>query len=311
MKIIFFGSSDFSIPALKACCDASHDIVLVITTPDQKKGRGLKYGATVVKTFCEEYGLPVNAPESLKNPALIDAVQALSPDLFVVSSYGKFIPSSWLKIPSVASLNVHPSLLPKYRGASPLNAPILNGDKETGISIAEVTAKLDAGDVFAQTRFPLDDHMDALQLEEKLGDLSYGLLLEVMQQAEKGKLHRVPQDEAAASYAGKLHKEDGLVHFGMDALEISRRVRGLKPWPGAYLLIEGLPFILLDVEAQSRSHESKPGTLLEIHTEGVITMATGKGVLHIKKVKPAGKKEMTGADYIRGRRLQPGFVFPS
>jgi len=309
MTIVFFGSSDFSIPALKACLDSPHEVILVVSTPDQKKGRGLKLHPTPVKTFALEHKLPVEAPDKLKDSACFERVKKLKPDLFVVSSYGKFIPSAWLTLPSKLSLNVHPSLLPKYRGASPINRPILNGDDETGVSIIEVTSKLDSGDIFSQLRYPLDPRIDAEQLSEVLAEKSYGLLAEIFGQIERGILRRVPQSDSDASYADKLVKEDGHLIFSDPAAALDRKIRGLKPWPVTFTMFQGEPLQILDGFPENEKSSEKPGTLLQIGKEGSISVATGDGVLKILRVKPAGKKEMNAADFIRGRRLEPGFAF--
>ncbi|MDD5672375.1 MAG: methionyl-tRNA formyltransferase [Candidatus Omnitrophica bacterium] len=309
MTIIFFGSSEFSIPALQACLDSAHRIALVITTPDQKKGRGLKVAPTVVKVFCQKNGIPVESPGNLKDPQMIDRVRALMPELFVVSSYGKLIPSAWLKIPKILSINVHPSLLPKYRGASPVNRPILDGESETGVTIMEVTDKLDSGDIFAQERFPLDSKIDAVVLSQALADRSYHMLRKVLDQVAGGTLQRRVQQEGEASYAAKLTKEDGLLKFE-DAAEVSaRKVRGLKPWPMSYFLFLNEPVLVLEAEPVKAAVAGIPGTLLAIEKNGAVDIATGNGVLKIYQVKPAGKKAMTAADFVHGRRLQPGFVF--
>lgn len=309
MTLIFFGSSDFSLPALKACLDAKHQVLAVVTTPDQKKGRGLHVQSTPVKAFAEEKGLLVETPESLKDAACYERIKALKPDIFVVSSYGKFIPSNWLKIPSQVSLNVHPSLLPKYRGASPVNQPILNGDSETGVTIAEVTHKLDAGDIFAQIRYELDPKMDSEKLSHQLAGLSYDLLRQVLEQVKTNRLKRIVQEESKASYASKLTKEQGLLSFERSSEELDRQIRGLKPWPGTYILFQGSPLQVLAALPEPKSNKQKPGTFLGVESDGSVLIAVGKGALKLIKVKPAGKNEMTASDFVRGRRLAPGFVF--
>ncbi len=310
MKIIFFGSSEFSIEALKACLASEHEVVMVISTPDQKKGRGLKLVPTVVKILAEQKGLPVETPDNLKDEILRTRVAALKPDFFVVSSYGKFIPANWLKIPAVVALNVHPSLIPLYRGASPVNGPILNGDTETGVTIMEVTSKLDAGDIFAQEHYPLDARVDAEKLETELAHLSYRVLQNVFEKLEAGKLTRTPQKEAQATYAGKLTKEAGLISFQDAAVVLDRKIRGLKPWPGTYILFEKEPLLILEGEAVGQTGAQAPGTLLAVHPDGSADVAAGEGVLKIRIVKPSGKKAMPVAAFIHGRRLKPGFVFP-
>ncbi len=308
MKILFFGSSEFSLSALQACLDQGHEIVLVITTPDQKKGRGLHLAPTIVKQRALEMNLPVESPASLKDEALLARAADLKPELMVVASYGKFIPSSWLKIPSVLCINVHPSLIPRYRGASPIHRPILNGDAETGITLMEVTARLDSGDVFAQEHVALSEDMDAERLSCLLAERSYHVLQKVLDQVREGKLTRTPQKEEDATYAEKLSKEEGRVSFSEPAVQIARKVRGLQPWPGVFTSFENAPLQILQARAMP-GVDAAAGTLLEINRDGSIVVATGDGALRIEKVKPAGKKVMGAADFVRGRRLAPGFVF--
>ncbi len=308
--IIFFGSSEFSIEALTACLESRHRILLVITTPDRPKGRGLKLQPTPVRLFCEQKGIPVEAPDKLKDEILMGKVKALNPDFFVVSSYGKIIPSSWLQIPKRLALNVHPSLLPKYRGAAPLHWPILNGDAETGISIAEVTPQLDAGDIFYQKKVPITDETDSELLSKQLAELSRQALASVFEQIQKNTLSRTPQEESLASYARKLTKEDGQLDWKKTASELSRFVRGLRPWPGAYALFQNEQLHILKAQAEEgNTSPLRPGQIAAVDKNGFLKIQTGKGVFAIERLRPAGKKEMSGADFARGKRLAPGVSF--
>lgn len=310
MKIIFFGSSDFSIPALKACRDFGAAVVWVLTTPDQKKGRGLQLLPNPVKVYAAEHRLLCQAPESLKNPALIEEILSMKPEVFVVSSYGKFIPSAWLKLPSQAALNVHPSLLPKYRGAAPINWPILNGDQETGVSIIEVADKLDAGDLFYQETFPIPEDMDAGTLAQELARRSHGALLKVLGEAEKGNLKRTPQEEALSSYARKLTKEDGRILWTQEAPRIVNLVRGLIPWPTAYTLDpRRQPLQILKARVADLSKKGEPGEISALDKSQGVEVQTGRGSIWVERVKPAGKKEMSALDFARGHPIQAGLRF--
>ncbi len=309
MSIIFFGSSEFSISALKACQSSKHPILKVISTPPRKKGRGLNEIPTPVAEFAVSHHLPLITPETLKSPELLQEIQALNPDFFVVSSYGKMIPSAWLRTAKKLNLNVHPSLLPKYRGASPINAPILNGDHETAISIAEVTDKLDAGDIFYQKRISLPADINSVELEKILADLSIPALEEVFKRIENNTLKRTAQNETLTSYAPKLKKEDGIIQWTESAEKILRKVRGLLPWPTAYTYFANEPFQILNASVISASGSAVPGSIIEIEKQGGLHVQTGNGVLNALRVKPAGKKEMSGSDFARGQRLAPGFQF--
>jgi len=317
MTLIFFGSSDFSIPALKACLDSGHNVLLVVTTPHKKRGRGLKESPTPVWTLAAEKNLEVENPKNLKSPECLKRIQSLKPDLFVVSSYGKWIPSAWLKVPSKFALNVHPSLLPKYRGAAPINWTILNGDAQTGVTIMEVIDELDAGDIFYQTRVPLKDEEDAEMLSNRLADISYDAILKVLRQIESGKTQKVPQEASKSTYARKLEKADGRIDWNASAAQIVNKVRGLKPWPIAFTEIDQQPVQILRSRRAKHAKvgcaEGRPGQLLEInHKEGTLRVQTGKGGVFIDSVRPAGKKEMTGAAFAHGRHLEEGsYLSPS
>jgi len=308
VTVVFFGSSEFSLSALRACFDFQQ-VSFVITTPPQKKGRGLIESPTPVYEWAVKKGLPVEAPANLKDPEFRARVEALKPDFFVVSSYGKMIPSAWLKIPRLA-LNIHPSLLPKYRGAAPMTWPILNGDTETGLSIAEVTDKLDAGDIFYQSRMPLDPRIDAQELSSLLAEKSYEALKIVFKEIAENLLKRIPQTDSDSCYARKLTKEDGFIDWNKSAVELSNQIRGLVPWPIAQTFYQKEPLQIL----KAHSEEAAPGVfkagqMISIHKEGWIKIQTGKGALNLELVKPAGKKQMSAADFARGKRLEPGAFF--
>ncbi len=311
MKIVFFGSSDFSLAALQTCLQNPHQVVQVITTPAKPQGRGLKETPNPVQTFSQAHHLSWIAPTTLKNPEVFETVQSFHPELFVVSSYGKMIPDDWLKIPSILALNVHPSLLPKYRGASPLHWPILNGDMETGISIAEVTRELDAGDVFYQKHLAIQEGMSSLDLEKALAQMSRDALLAVFSDIEKNQIKRTSQIAAQSCYARKLSKSDSVIHWNQSARQIANQIHGLLPWPVANTLWNQLPLQILAAKLLDPQKKSgKAGEILSIQKNlNGFEIQTGEGSLVIQKVKPSGKKEMSGMDFINGNRLTPGYLF--
>jgi methionyl-tRNA formyltransferase len=311
MKIVFFGSDEFSIKALEACLHSGMEVVLVVTTPPKKKGRGLKLDASEIFDYCQSKHLPVIEYPTLREPRVAQELLALRPDMFVVASYGKLIPNKLLEIPKYR-LNVHPSLLPKYRGAAPIHWPILNGDKETGVSILDIAEKLDAGDIYYQEEIAIDPRTDAAQLASELARFSYGILKKVLAQVKDGQLRGTPQDEAEATFAPQLSKQDGALSFTeMPAVVIDRKVRGLQPWPGAYCFLNNERIALLATDLPEAVTSETPGTLLAIEKDGGIQIATKEGILKILKVKPEGKRSMTAADFVRGRRLQiKDFIAP-
>ena len=307
MRIIFFGSDEFSIKALEACLHDSAEVALVVTTPAKKKGRGLHLEPSKVFTYCKSKNLPVADFASLKDPSVAETLIALHPDVFVVASYGKLIPASLLSIPKYR-LNVHPSLLPKYRGAAPINWPILNGDTETGVTILDLAEKLDAGDMYHQEKIAIGPRMNAEQLTAQLAALSYGILKKVLVEVKEGRIHGTPQNHDQMTYARQLEKKDGELSFSMTVDEIDRKVRGLMPWPGCYFFYNGERVGLLDAMPMTIATDKAPGTILEIDKDGSLSVATGQGILKLLAVKPEGKKVMPAADFARGRRLEPGTI---
>lgn len=304
MKIVFFGSDEFSIKALEACLHSGVELAQVVTTSPKKKGRGLKLESSEVFDYCQTKNLPVIEYPTLRDPKVAQGLIALRPDIFVVASYGKLIPNNLLEIPKYR-LNVHPSLLPKYRGAAPIHWPILNGDKETGVTILDIAEKLDAGDIYYQEKIAIDPRVNASELASELARFSYGILKKVLKQVTDGQLRGTPQNESEATFAPLLSKHDGELSLAaMVAEEIDRKVRGLQPWPGTYCFIKGERVALLETDLPKETTTEKPGTLLSIGKDGSIQVATRHGILRILKVKPEGKKSMTAADFARGRRLQ-------
>lgn len=309
MPIVFFGSSEFSLASLKACLDSGIPVSLVITTPDVQKGRGLQTLPTPVKVFAQKNNLSVMDPPNLKDPAVFEQVKNLNPAYFAVASYGKMIPSAWLKIPSKLCINVHPSLLPKYRGAAPINWPILNRDAKTGLSLAEVTDKLDAGDIFYQKPFALEPNETALTLGRKLETMSYEALKETLLKLKAGEtLRRTVQEDSNSCYARKLTKEDAIVRWNKSASEISAQVRGLQPWPGTVTFLQGQPLQILEAKTVEEISTGAVGNVAQVLKQS-FTVQTGRGTLEILRVKPAGKNEMSAGDFARGKRLSAGSVF--
>lgn len=307
MKIVFFGSDDFSLSSLKACLESPHRVSLVVTTPPQKQGRGLILTPSPVQLFAEAHSLPFEAPSELKDDAFTQKIRDLKPDLYVVASYGKFIPGRYLDLPSFGSLNVHPSLVPLYRGSSPIQWPLLNGDRETGVSIIEVAKKLDAGDIFRQIRISLNGNETHPALRQKLADMSHDELLSLLESLPAHPLTRTPQNEGLATYARKLNKDDGAVTLNqMSALEIDRKVRALQPWPGTFLNLFGQRTSLLETALENGTATAAAGTVTALNPDGSLSVAAREGILKIKTLQPAGKNPMRGIDYANGRRLKPG-----
>lgn len=263
-----------------------------------------------MKARSEAAKLSTYAPALLRDVELEEKITSLHPDLFVVISYGKMIPSSWLRIPRRAALNVHPSLLPKYRGAAPIAWQILEGEKETGVTIAEVTKELDAGDIFCQLRIPLGEKETTRSLTHSLSLLAAKALEQVFKAVEQKTLIRTPQGSNETNYARKLFKEDGWLDLNEPAELLGRKVRAFDPWPGTFIGYRKKPLRIVAADCDSVAcAEAKPAALLEINAGGYLRIQTGKGSLKIFKVQLPGRQVVSGKEFANGQRLKPGFLF--
>ncbi len=314
MKIVFFGSSEFSIPILKALLSSEHSVALVITTPDRKKGRGQKIAPSVVKTFAQEKNLSVLAPEKLSAPSVVETVRQLGPDFLVIASYGKMVPESIFSLPKIAPLNVHPSLLPKHRGASPIQASILEGDQKTGVSIADVTKELDAGDLFAQVETEIGENENAFELSERLAELGSKLVLKTISQFIQNKVSRIKQNPSKESYAKKLDRDSGRIDWKNTASLIHRQVRAYYPWPSAFTFFHGKRLKILKtcrVKTQTEQNKIVPSTIIKLEHNKSIHVQTQEGVLELLRVQSEGRKEMNAFEFALGQRIKIGESFES
>lgn len=308
MKIIFMGTPDFAVPALKKLAADGHEIALVVTKPDAMKGRGNKVQASAVKECALALSLPVSQPEKVKgNTAFIEQLQALAPDAVVVIAYGKILPKEILEIPLHGCLNVHGSILPRHRGAAPIQWTILAGDEEGGVSIMQMDEGMDTGDVLAESRVPVDAH-NAEELFDILSVKGADLIAETLAKIEAGEqITAVPQEDALATYAPMITKKDGLLDFGRPAAELERRVRGLYPWPGTYTYLDGQPFKIWTAGLAEGTPGAAPGTVLKADREGIL-IACGEGALLAKEVQAPGKKRMPADAYLKGHSIEKGTV---
>lgn len=299
-------------PSFDCCLASEHEVVAVVTTPDRPKGRGLHVQSNPVKARSEAAKIPTYAPALLRDPELEKKIASLNPDVFVVASYGKLIPSSWLRIPREVALNIHPSLLPKYRGAAPIPWQILGGEKETGVTIAEVTKELDAGDIFCQLCIPLGKKETASSLTRNLAILATKALQQVLGAVKQKKLTRTLQKAEKACYARKFSKEDGWLDLNESAELLERKIRAFDPWPGAFISYQKKPLRIVETDCDSVAcAEAKPATLLEINTGSYLRIQTGKGSLRVFKVQLPGRQVISGKEFANGQRLKPGFLFES
>ncbi|WP_028840790.1 methionyl-tRNA formyltransferase [Thermodesulfobacterium hveragerdense] len=303
-RIVFFGSPDFAIPPIEGLHE-NENLIAVVTQPDKPQGRGLKTLPCVVKKWALEKGIYVLDPQKIKgNVEFFKILKELAPDLIVVCAYGKILPKEVLEIPRFGCWNIHASLLPKYRGASPINWAILQGEKETGITIMLMDEGLDTGPILLQKKIPINPEDNAQTLAQKLSDLGKEAILEAINLHKKGLIKPIPQPEGGASYAPLLKKEDGFFTFKEPAWFIERKVKAFVLWPTAYTYIQGKILKVYKAKALE-SENNTPGEILRINQEGVL-VGTSQGALLLMEVQPEGKKRMSAFEFACGKRLKPG-----
>ena len=289
MKIVFMGTPEFAVPSLKALVGAGHEICGVFTQPDKPKNRGMKLQEPPVKEYALSIGLPVFQPAKVRDGEALGILQALNPDLIAVAAYGKILPVDILALPRLGCVNVHSSLLPKYRGAAPINWAILNGEDETGVTIMYMAEGMDTGDILAQAKTPIGLNENAAQLFVRLADIGAGLLVETVAALEAGKVSPVPQDSARASYAPMLSKEQSPLDWTRSARQLHDHVRGLYPWPSALMVLDGIRCKVLQTALAGESGGKTPGTVLQADKKG-LRVACGDGqALDILERQPNGK----------------------
>ena len=296
-KVVFMGSPDFSLPTLRALAE-KYNVVGVVTQPDRASGRGRELKAPPVKSLAQELNIPVIQPEKLRQPEAMEQLRAWSPDLIVVAAFGQILKKDVLYLPRFGSINVHASLLPRWRGAAPVNAAILHGDETTGVSIMKMDVGLDTGPILSQRSIPLTPEDTAGSVLEKLSHLGADLLIETLPDYLSGKIEPVSQSEESMTYAPLLKKEEGQLNFTRPAEELERRVRAFNPWPGAFMDFDGA---LLKVH---RAHVAKGEAKVGQRSmyEGQPAVGTADGLLVLDEVQPAGKKSMGGKSFLAGAR---------
>lgn len=303
-KIVFFGTPEFAILPLEGIYE-KENLIAVITQTDKPKGRGLKPSPSPVKTWALSKGLNVLEPLRLKDSQFIENIKNLSPDLIVVCAYGKILPKELLEIPKFGCWNIHASLLPKYRGASPINWAILEGEKETGITIILMDEGLDTGPILLQKKIEISEDDDAISLSKKLSLLGREAILEAIELHKKGKLKLSPQPENGISYAPLLKKEDGFFTFEEPAEKIERKIKAFLPWPTAFTYYKNKLLKIFSAKAIEFEHKENPGTIVKISKEGIL-VAASKGLILLKEVQLEGKKKISAYEFACGQRLKKG-----
>ncbi|MCM8799915.1 MAG: methionyl-tRNA formyltransferase [Candidatus Omnitrophica bacterium] len=309
MRIVFFGSSEFSLPFLEYLFLERKDELWVVTCLDRPKGRGLKILPNPVKEFCLKNNLRVYQFKDINSLEAKDSLKKFEPDLFVVVAYGQIFSKEILEIPKIFSINVHASLLPKYRGAAPINWAIINGEKETGISIIKMEEKVDCGPIILQKNIAIDIDDDSFTLEEKLKDLGKIILIEAIKKIEEGDFSLTIQDKRYVSFAPKLKKRDGLIDWNKSAIIIHNLIRGCRGWPSAFTYYKSkLLKIHKSNYVQSTGIDNYlPGEVIDISKEGIL-VACGKDRILIKKLQMEGKREMSAEEFICGHKIAKGEI---
>jgi methionyl-tRNA formyltransferase len=309
LRIAFFGTPQFAVPTLQRLLASRHDVVGVVTQPDRPRGRGQKVTEAPVKALALEHGLPVFQPQKLRPPEVLDTIRSWQPDLGVVAAYGKIIPDDLLNLPRLGMINVHASLLPKYRGAAPVHRAVIDGEAETGVTIMRMVRELDAGNMIAKGARPIGPDETSDVVERDLAALGAVLLVAVVDRLAEGPVADERQDFMVASYAPRLTKEEGLVDWTLPAPFIHNRVRGLYPWPHAYTYLDGQRLILLKTRVEVEPATEPPGTVVAVARDA-IHVATGHGWrLAVEQLQPEGRRPMTAREFLAGHPLQAGARF--
>ncbi len=309
LRLIFMGTPQFAVPILEALIKSGEEILAVVTQPDKPAGRGKKLTPPPVKVLAEKHGLPVLQPSKIKDPAFLAKLKEASPDVIVVAAYGKILPKEVLEIPKFGCINVHASLLPKFRGAAPINWAIIAGEKETGVTIMQMDEGMDTGDILLMEKIPIEEGETAGTLHDKLSSLGAKLIVKALNLLKEGKLTPRKQPEEGVSYAPMLKKEDGLLDFSRPATELANLIRGLDPWPTAYAYFRGKLIKFFHPRAEKGPSQGEPGEILGLDEEGFLLIGTGEGVLGVKEVQLEGKKRISAEEFVRGYRPAPGERF--
>ena len=320
MKIIFMGTPDFAASALEKIVEAGHEITLVVTQPDKPKGRSGELQVSDVKACALKHGFPVFQPERIKLPENVAYLKNYEADIYVVAAFGQILSQEILDIPKFGCVNIHASLLPKYRGAAPIQQAIIDGEKTTGVTIMQMAAGMDTGDILLQREIPIDDNETGGGLFDKLSELGAELIAEALPKIERGELTPVMQDEKLATKCGKLSKNMGKIDFNKSAITIRNLIRGLNPWPSAYTRLDGKMLKIWSADAIDDKNvkeiagnvealkNAAPGTVSFV-TKDAVGVATGKGTLVLKEVQLEGKKRMLVKDFLLGNKVEIGTSF--
>ena len=307
LKTIFMGTPDFAVPCLEVL-QAKTEVLAVITQPDRPKGRGHNLQASPVKQKALEYNLPVLQPEKIKTEEFTAELERLQPDLIVVVAFGQILSQRILDIPPLGCVNVHASLLPRYRGAAPIHWSIINGEKETGVTTMLMDAGLDTGDMLLKDKVTITEEMTTEELHDQLMAIGGKLLAETIDGLANGTITPEKQDDSISNYAGMLNKETGHIDWSKSAVEIHNLIRGLNSWPVAWSMKDGKNYKFWRTKVENRNSDKAPGTVVELRKNS-FCLATGEGLLEVLEIQPPSKKRMSAGDLLRGHGVAVGDIF--
>jgi methionyl-tRNA formyltransferase len=306
-RILFMGTPAFALSALRLLHQHQYPIIGVVTQPDRPKGRGLKEVAPPVKILAQEFGLPVFQPVKVRDESFLKVFRELNPDMVVLVAFGQILPKAIIDSPPLKCLNIHPSLLPQYRGAAPLNRQIIRGETKTGVSIMIMDEGMDSGDVLLQAETPLGAAETFGELHDRLAQLGATMLIKAIEQLSDGTAQRKKQDASGATFAPRLTKETGKIDWNNKAADIVNLIRGLSPSPTAHTSLDGLSLKIFAAVAHMEKVDQPPGTISSVNADGLFVAAADGNVI-LKDIQLAGKKRMLVADFLRGHQLKPGTV---
>lgn len=307
MKIVFAGTPEFSVPTLKMLCSKGYDVDLVITQKDKRRGRGKKLQYTPVKKVALDLGLEVFQPKNINSEESINKLKEIEPDVLIVIAYGQILRKELLELPKRGCINIHASLLPKYRGAAPINWSIINGEKETGITIMEMEEGLDTGDMIHKKKVEITPDMTAEELHDKLSRLGGETLLEVLDDILNGSYSKKSQDDSLSSYAPMLNKNTGRINWNSSSVDIYNLVRGVIPWPGAFTTYNGVNLKVHDLTIGKTNMKGEPGQIVKVSEEGLL-IKTKDGTINITMLQFPNKRKMHVKDFILGNKIEEGVV---
>jgi len=304
LRILFMGTPDFAIPALDSIYYSKHEIIGVVTQPDKPSGRSNKIKESSVKIWAKQKSILVMQPEKARNKDFVESISRLNPDLIITAAYGQILSSELLNIPRLGCVNIHASLLPEYRGASPIQQALLDGKKDTGITIIKMDEGMDTGDIILQLKCPIGDNENAKCLHDRLALLGAEAISLVLEKIEKCQINLIPQDSTLATYCSKITSEMGKIDWGTSSLEIQNHIRAMTPWPGAFSNIKETHIKIFSVEIiQIENNKYRPGEIVRANSNEGLWVASKDGFLRILQLQKAGKRTMSDLDFLKGNKL--------